>query len=77
MTYLVQVNPLLFEPGDRLSLDEFLERWEKMPDLKCAELIDGVVHMPSPVSIEHGDRDSQLNGLLFTYAVRTGVCSVS
>jgi Uma2 family endonuclease len=68
------VNPLLFEPGDRLSLNEFLERWEKMPDLKFAELIDGIVHMPSPVSYEHGRRDSQLHLLLATYAMRTGVC---
>jgi Uma2 family endonuclease len=74
MTYLVQVNPLLFEPGDRLSLDEFLERWEQMPELKFAELIDGVVHMPSPVSIDHGRRDSQLHNLLGSYAIRTGVC---
>jgi Uma2 family endonuclease len=76
MTHLVQVVRLLFEPGDRLSLDEFLERWEQMPELKFAELIDGVVHMPSPVSIEHGDRDSQLNLLLGTYAMRTRVCAV-
>jgi Uma2 family endonuclease len=74
MTHLAQVNPLLFEPGDRLSLHEFLERWEKMPDLKFAELIDGIVHMPSPVSYEHGRRDSQLHLLLATYAMRTGVC---
>jgi len=74
MTHLVQVNPLLFEPGDRLSLHEFLERWEKMPELKFAELIDGTVHMPSPVSYEHGRRDSQLHLLLATYAMRTAIC---
>lgn len=74
MTHLAELNPLLFEPGDRLSVDEFLDRWEKMPDLKFAELIDGVVHMPSPVSYEHGRRDSQLHLLLATYAMRTGVC---
>ena len=36
--------------GDRLTRDEFLRRWEAMPDVKWAELIDGVVGMPSPIS---------------------------
>jgi Uma2 family endonuclease len=31
-------TPLLLE-GDSLTSDEFLRRWEKMPDLKHAELI--------------------------------------
>ena len=74
MTHLVHVNPLLFEPGDRLSVNEFLERWEQMPDLKFAELIAGTVHMPSPVSYEHGRRDTQMHLLLATYAMRTSVC---
>jgi hypothetical protein len=30
--------------------DEFLSRWERMPDVKFAEFIDGVVYMPSPVT---------------------------
>ena len=64
MTHLVHVNPLLFEPGERLSVDEFLDLWERMPNLKFAELIDGVVYMPSPLSFEHGRRDGQLQGLL-------------
>src|SRR5437868_6081532 len=41
------VPPL--EPGDHLSRDEFERRYDAMPDLKGAELIDGVVYMPSPV----------------------------
>jgi hypothetical protein len=76
MTHFVHVNPLLFEPGDRLSLDEFLELWEKMPALKFAELIEGVVYMPSPLSYEHGRRDAQMQLLLGTYAARTSVCEV-
>lgn len=74
MTHLVHVNPLLFEPGDRLTLDDFLARWERMPGLKFAELIDGVVHMPSPLSYEHGLQDNQMQLLLGLYAARTGVC---
>ena len=44
--------PVLLPPlhdGDRLTSDEFIRRWEAMPDLKHAELIDGIVQMPSPV----------------------------
>ncbi len=74
MTNPIQMNPLLFEAGDRLSLDEFLELWEQMPGLKFAELIDGVVYMPSPVSYQHGMRDMQLHVLLGTYGMRTGMC---
>lgn len=37
------------ESGDRLSRAEFERRYEAMPNLKKAELIEGVVYMPSPV----------------------------
>ena len=37
------------ENGDRLTRAEFERRYEAMPHLKKAELIEGVVHMPSPV----------------------------
>jgi Uma2 family endonuclease len=43
------------EPGDRLSRAEFERRYEAMPNLKKAELIEGVVYMPSPVRLRrHG-----------------------
>src|SRR5690242_15074341 len=43
------------ENGDRLSRAEFERRWDAMPELKRAELIEGVVYLPSPVRIEaHG-----------------------
>ena len=42
--------PPLLEPGDRLSRSEFERRYERMPNLKKAELIEGIVYMPSPVS---------------------------
>src|SRR5437016_4279019 len=41
------------EPGDHLTRDEFERRYDAMPDLKKAELIEGVVYMPSPVRVEH------------------------
>jgi Uma2 family endonuclease len=74
VTHLTQVDPLLFEPGDRLDLGDFLARWERMPSVKFAELIDGVVYMPSPSSYEHGRRDLLMQLLLGTYASATAVC---
>ncbi len=35
--------------GERLSRAEFERRYDAMPHLKKAELIEGVVYMPSPV----------------------------
>jgi Uma2 family endonuclease len=37
------------ENGDRLTRAEFERRYDAMPNLKKAELIKGVVYMPSPV----------------------------
>lgn len=37
------------EAGDRLTRDEFERRYHAMPHIKKAELIKGVVYMPSPV----------------------------
>jgi Uma2 family endonuclease len=37
------------EPGDRLARAEFERRYEAMPLLKKAELIEGRVYLPSPV----------------------------
>jgi Uma2 family endonuclease len=73
-SHLINIHPLLFEPGDRLSREEFLELWEQMPDLKKAELIDGVAYMPSPVSLPHSRFDGQCHTLLGYYAARTQGC---
>jgi Uma2 family endonuclease len=49
------------ENGDRLTRDEFMRRYEAMPGLKKAELIQGVVHVPSPVRHRyHGRQHSHL-----------------
>ena len=37
------------ENGDRLTREEFERRYDAMPHLKKAELIEGVVYVPSPV----------------------------
>jgi Uma2 family endonuclease len=64
----------LLAPGDRMGLEEFLDRWEKSPELKFAELIDGVVYMPSPVSSPHGDFDWLAAAVLGYYGLRSDVC---
>jgi len=46
------VGPAELVTGQRMNVAEFLSRWEDLPDLKNAELIDGVVYVPSPVSLE-------------------------
>lgn len=46
--------------GERMDVEEFLRRWEELPDLKNAELIDGIVHVPSLVSCEHGSLSSRI-----------------
>ena len=40
---------LPLEPGDRLTREEFERRYQARPHLKKAELIEGIVHMPSLV----------------------------
>jgi Uma2 family endonuclease len=58
--------------GDHLTRDEFERRYAAMPHVKKAELIEGVVHMPSPVTAdEHGEPHFDLNGWLFVYRAHT------
>jgi hypothetical protein len=60
------------EPGDRLTRAEFERRYEAMPHVKKAELIEGVVYMPSPVRLRrHGTPQIRLNGCLFYYEAYT------
>ena len=61
----------LLENGDTLDADEFLRRYERMPDVKKAELIDGVVYRASPVSAYHSDPHFDLIGWLANYRMST------
>ena len=57
--------------GDRLTRDEFERRYEVRPDVK-AELIEGVVHVSSPVSTtHHGAPHARLIGWLVHYESQT------
>lgn len=57
--------------GDLLHTTEFLRRYDQMPDVKKAELIEGVVFMGSPVSVSHSQPDGLVILWLATYASRT------
>lgn len=58
--------------GDCLSRFEFERRYEAHPEIKKAELIDGVVYMPSPIRYpEHAAPHFQLNTWLGLYCFAT------
>ena len=60
------------ENGDRLTAREFLRRYEAMPHLKKAELIEGIVYMGSPVRLtQHAGPDNLIQTWLGTYAIAT------
>ena len=63
------------ENGDRLTRREFERRYAAHPGIKKAELVEGVVHMPSPVRCaSHGEPHSWILAWLTTYsAVTPGV----
>ncbi len=67
---LTQILPL--ENGDRLSQIEFERRYTAMPRLKKAELIEGVVHMASPLRHRsHGLPHAAIMALLSAYWIAT------
>ena len=74
MPLAAQILPLPLRDGDQLTSDEFLRRWEAMPDLKHAELIEGIVYMPSPVSSPHSRFQVRLSHWLATYEDHTPGC---
>jgi len=63
---------LPLQNGDRLRSQEFLRRYEAMPELKKAELIEGVVYMGSPVTAEdHSEPDGLIHTWLGLYAAHS------
>jgi Uma2 family endonuclease len=60
------------ENGDRLTRDEFEQRYQAMPNVKKAELIEGKVYMSSPVrAANHGRPHAQIITWLGVYCVAT------
>jgi hypothetical protein len=65
-----RIPPL--QNGDRLTREEFERRYDAMPHLKKAELIEGVVYMPSPVNhAEHGGPHFNVIGWMNRYCDAT------
>lgn len=71
--YTLKLPPIPpLESGDHLTRAEFERRYEAMPHVKKAELIEGVVHMPSPVRfISHGQPHAHIITWLGTYVAAT------
>lgn len=66
----VELLPL--ESGDRLTRCEFERRYSSRPDIKKAELIEGVVYMPSPVRARsHGEPHGRIMTWLGVYCAAT------
>ncbi|MDE0219660.1 MAG: Uma2 family endonuclease [Spirochaetaceae bacterium] len=64
-------RPVL-ENGDRLTRCEFERRYLLRSDVKKAELIEGVVYMPSPVRFAgHGEPHAAMLGVLLHYGAFT------
>lgn len=70
------VNPTIkvphVESGDHLTRPDFERRYQAMPHIKKAELIEGVVYVASPVRIaNHGRPHAQIIGWLLVYSAAT------
>lgn len=64
-------KPPRLENGDHLTRAEFERRYAAMPNVKKAELIEGMVIMPSPVSNTHSRANSVMVWWLVGYAAAT------
>ncbi|MEZ4659713.1 MAG: Uma2 family endonuclease [Caldilineaceae bacterium] len=66
------------EAGDRLTHPEFMRRYNAMPNVHKAELIEGVVYMPSPVRhSSHGKPHANIITLLGLYCAATPGTEIS
>ena len=70
------ISPILtippLENGDKLTRHEFERRYHAMPNLKKAELIEGVVYMASPLRIKsHGEPHAYIMTWLGVYKAAT------
>ncbi|MCZ6678843.1 MAG: Uma2 family endonuclease [Candidatus Poribacteria bacterium] len=71
-TIHIEDVPPPLKHGDQLTREEFERRYEAMPHLKKAELIEGVVYVPSPVRFDiHSEPHADVMIWLGTYRVAT------
>ena len=76
MTVAPVPNPVLSTPplenGDKLTRVEFEQRYEAMPQVKKAELIEGTVYIASPLHAKaHGKPHARMMGWLIAYEAAT------
>lgn len=64
-----KVRPL--QNGDRLSLAEFKRLYNQHPEIRRAELIEGVVYVASPVYFPHAQAQAAAIGWLYLYHSQT------
>ena len=63
--------------GEQLSRDEFHRRYEAMPDLKRAELVEGVVYLPGMGELRYGEARANLIAWLGISTAGTDRCEGS
>lgn len=59
------------ESGDRLSREEFHRRYEQWPEIKKAELIDGIVYVGGRVTVEHSRAHGAIVGWLGVFSAES------
>lgn len=71
-TFALPATILPLENGDKLTRVEFERRYEAMPEVKKAELIEGIVYRASPVRAKkHSKPHSRIIGWLIAYEAAT------
>ena len=66
------VGPPPLTAGDRLTRAEFERIYQAHPEVRRAELVEGVVYMPSPVHFaQHGQPHSDIMTWLGVYRAAT------
>ena len=64
--------PISLKAGDHLTREEFHRRYLANPRIKKAELIEGVVYVPSPVRFDrHSEKTGAVSLWLGTFALHT------
>jgi hypothetical protein len=64
--------PLL--PGQRLTREKILRRWDGLPELKNAELVGGILYVASSAGNPHIRCDRLIPGRLMHYAAAPRGC---
>ena len=63
--------PIELQNGDRMNREEFHSAYEQAPKHFHAELIGGIVHVPSPLRVRHSNNHGHLGMLFSIYELRT------